>query len=239
MAGDDDPFGPYVQELQGQEGDIEKKIEIIKDVIKDITLVGDPRDFLDEVPDRLAGLKKKIAEKKIEDLETEFKDLEELIQNPEKFVPPEPQIDFGPIPPWWPPGWPWPPFWLPPGGGSSSSTSSSSSGSSSGAVDAEKMKPASASTVTIGTKERDFIVARSRTTVWVWQPADLKWVAQLDTGGEIVELAKVDGTIAVRTVDSLWLFNPLKYEWMGKLDATIEEVAAHTLAVPAVVKKES
>jgi len=237
MAKDNDPFSPYVQELQGQEGDIEKKIEIIKDITKDVTLEGEAKELFKNAPKKLAGLKKEIAEKKIEDLETEFKDLEDLIENPEKFVPPVSPPQFGPQPPWWPPNWPWPPFWWPPGGGGGGSSSSSSS-SSSGAVDGDDMKPESASTVTIGTKERDFIVARSRTTVWVWHPADLKWVAKLDTGGEIVELAKVDGTIAVRTADALWLFNPLRYEWMGKLDATIEEVAAHTLAVPAVVKKD-
>ena len=67
---------------------------------------------------------------------------------------------------------------------------------------------------------------------------DLDWVAELSTGGEIVEMTKVDGSIAVRTADKLWLFNPLRYSWMGPLNAPVEEVTSYTLAVPAPVKKE-
>jgi len=99
------------------------------------------------------------------------------------------------------------------------------------------MTPPSASTVTIGTAERDYIVTRTREKVRVWHPGDLRWVAELDTGGEIIELAKVDGTITVRTATSFWLFHPLDYRWMGQLNENIEEVTAYTLSVPAVVKQ--
>lgn len=231
MAKDNkDPFNPYVQELQGQEGDIEKKIEIIKEITKEVKLSNGSKTKFEEAQEKLKKLKKEIAEKKIEDLEEELEDLEKLIEDPKIFVPPKQQPPAYPKPPWWPPFWPWPP-----GAGSSSSASSSSN---SGAVDDDKMIPQGASTVTIGTAEREYIVARSRDKVWVWHPSDLRWVAQLDTGGEIIELAKVDGTISVRTASSLWLFHPIDYRWMGQLNESIESVSAYTLSVPAVIKKD-
>lgn len=230
-----DPFSPYVQELQGQEEDIRKKIEVIKEIAKTVPLTAEPRSRLEEAEGRLKDLEKQVLEKKIEDLEVELKDLEELIRNPETFTPPPPNQGTPP-PPCWPPWWPWPPVWPPPPGGSSSSSSSSSR---SGAVSADDKVPKSASTVSIGTAERDFIVARSADTVWVWHPAQLAWVAKLSAGSPILELTKVDGTIAVRTATDLWLFHPLEYRWLGPLTAPIEEVVAHTLSVPSVVRKES
>lgn len=228
-----DPFDPYVQELQGQEEAIELKIEIIKEIAKDVGLTDLAKEILQDVPDRFADLQELILEKKAEDLDQEMKDLGELIEHPENFTPPPPQPPVGPQPPWWPPFWPWPPVWPPAGGGSSSSSSSSS-----GAVSGDDQTPPNAATVTLGVQDRDFIVARSKTKVWVWHPLDLKWVAELDAEGDIVEMAQVDGSVAVRTADALWLFDPLHYRWMGPLQAPVEEVTSYTLAVPAPVQKE-
>ena len=67
-------------------------------------------------------------------------------------------------------------------------------------------------------------------------PMQLVWAAELDTGSEIEEMDKVDGTIVVRTDSALWLFHPLEYRWLGPLNAQIEEVTAFNLAYPTVVK---
>lgn len=216
-----DPFHPYVQELQGQEGDIDAKIRTIEAILKNVDVDGGYDGRFKEAQARLKELKKKIAERKIEDLEKELEDLQGLAQNPGGFNPPSPPT------PWiWP--WPWPP---PPGfPGPGSGTP--------GVIGVGVVTPPSDAKFKVGLAERDFIVARSKGKVWVWDPANLVWAAELDTGGEIVEMEKVDGTIAVRTAADLWLFHPLDYRWLGPLHAEIEEVTAYNLAFPTVVKAE-
>ena len=98
-----DPFDPYVQELQGQEGDIGRKIEIIKEITKEVKLDPESRTRFDDAQQKLKLLKKEIAKKKVEDLEKELEDLEKLIEDPRIFVPPPPQPPVPPLPPWWPP----------------------------------------------------------------------------------------------------------------------------------------
>ena len=104
-----DPFDPYVQELQKQEGEIERKLGTIEEIVKDLDFA-DPqteaalRERMDEAKRALDKLKEDIAKRKIEDLEKELEELKGFVQNPGRFNP-------QPVPPWlWP--WPWPP---PPG----------------------------------------------------------------------------------------------------------------------------
>ncbi|WP_018699575.1 hypothetical protein [Amorphus coralli] len=216
-----DPFHPYVQELQGQEGDIDSKIAMIEAILKGVDVDASYDGRFKEAKAWLKELKKKIAERKIEDLEKELEDLQGLAQNPGGFNPPPPP------PPWiWP--WPWPP---PPGfPGPGSGTP--------GVINVGIVTPPSDSKYKVGLAERDFIVARSKSKVWVWDPLALVWAAELDASDEIVEMDKVDGTVAVRTATSLWLFHPLDYRWLGPLDAEIVEVTAYNLAFPTVVKAE-
>lgn len=216
-----DPFHPYVQELQGQEGDIDSKIKTIEGILEGLEVGDHWSDRFDDAKERLEEVKKKIAERKIEDLEKELEDLSGLAQNPGGFNPPPPP------PPWiWP--WPWPP---PPGfPGPGSGTP--------GVINVGIVTPPSESKFKVGLAERDFIVARSKSKVWVWDPSQLVWAAELDAGDKIVEMDKVDGTIAVRTEKALWLFHPLEYRWLGPLKAEIEEVKAFNLAYPTVVKAE-
>lgn len=215
------PFHPYVQELQGQEGDIKTKIEILKEILKDVDVDDGWDERFDGAKDALKEAQKKIAERKIEDLENELEALQGLAQNPGRFNPPPPP------PPWiWP--WPWPP---PPGfPGPGSGTP--------GVINVGIVTPPSDSEFKVGLTERDYIAARDKTTVWVWDPVRLEWAAELDTGAEILAMEKVDGTIAVRTETALWLFHPLEYRWLGPLNARIEEVTAFNLAYPTVVKAD-
>jgi hypothetical protein len=218
---DKDPFHPYVQELQGQEGDIEKKITILKEILKDVDVDDSWDDRFDDAQEALKETKKKIAERKIQDLEQELEELSGLAQNPGGFNPPPPP------PPWiWP--WPFPP---PPGfPGPGSGTP--------GVINVGIVSPPSDSKFKVGLTQRDYITARDKTKVWVWDPMQLQWAAELDTGSEIVAMEKVDGTIAVRTTTALWLFHPLEYRWLGPLNAEIEEVIAFNLAYPTVVKTD-
>ncbi len=217
-----DPFHPYVQELQGQEGDIETKIEKLKDILKEVDIGDALDDRFDDAQDALEEIKKKIAERKIQDLEQELEALQGLAQNPGGFNPPPPP------PPWiWP--WPWPP---PPGfPGPGSGTP--------GVINVGIVSPPSDSKFKVGLTSRDYITARDKTRVWVWDPVQLDWAAELDTGEEVLAMEKVDGTIAVRTASRLWLFHPLDYRWLGPLKAEIEEVTAFNLAYPTVVKADS
>lgn len=216
-----DPFHPYVQELQGQEGDIESKIKILEKVLDDVDLGDSWEDRFDDAQEALKDVKKTIAERKIQDLEQELEALQGLAQNPGGFNPPAPP------PPWiWP--WPWPP---PPGfPGPGSGTP--------GVINVGIVGPPSDSKFKVGIAERNFIVARAKTKVWVWDPAQLVWAAELDAGGDILEMEQVDGTVAVRTDAALWLFHPLEYRWLGPLNAEIEEVEAFNLAYPTVVSNE-
>ena len=214
-----DPFHPYVQELQGQEGDIEIKIKTLKEILENVDVDDSWEDRFDNTKESLKEAKKKIAERKIQDLEQELEALQDLAQNPGAFNPPPPP------PPWiWP--WPWPP---PPGfPGPGSGTP--------GVINVGIVSPPSDSKFKVGLTERDYIVARTKTKVWVWDPMQMVWAAELDTGSEIEEMDKVDGTIVVRTDSALWLFHPLEYRWLGPLNAQIEEVTAFNLAYPTVVK---
>lgn len=213
-----DPFHPYVQELQGQEGDIETKIGILKEILKDVDVEDSWDERFDSAKMALDDLRKKIAERKIEDLEQELEALQGLARNPGQFNPPTPP------PPWiWP--WPWPP---PPGfPGPGSATP--------GVINVGIVSSPEHESVKVGLTSRDFILARDVTTVWVWDPAGLKWTARLDTGAPIEAMEKVDGTVAVRTASALWLFHPLEYRWMGPLNAGIEQIEAFNLAYPTVV----
>ncbi len=222
-----DPFHPYVQELQAQEADIGKKIEIIENILDKLDF--DPntddeqqlRDKLEAAKDDLDKAKQEVAERKLQDLGKELEILIGLAGNPGRWKPP------GPVPWVWP--WPWPP---PPGfPGPGSPTP--------GVINAGIVTPPSDNRFKVGLAERDFIVARSLSKVWVWNPQSLKWAAELDAGAEIVELDKVDGTIAVRTKANLWLFHPLNYRWLGPLNAEIVEVKAFNLAYPTVVKRDA
>ncbi len=237
MAAEKDPFDPYVQELQGQEAAIARKLEIIAGVIgqADVELDRDEQRKLQRAKEKFITIKKAIALKKVDDLEQELEDLEDLIRDPEKFHPP--QGGATPPPPaGWPPGWPWPfPWPFPTPGSSSSSSSSSSTGT--GTTSADNKVPPNAATVAVGTAELEFIFARSKQKVWVWHPKDNRWAAELDTGSDIVEMAQVDGTIAVRTATALWLFRAPEYIWLGPLQAEVEEVTAFKLAYPVVVNK--
>jgi hypothetical protein len=224
MAEEKDPFHPYVQELQAQEKDIGKKIEIIDGILDDLDF-DDParekamRDKLQEAVDALDGAKEKVAERKIQDLEKELEILIGLAGNPGRWRQPQP-------PPWhWPFPWPPPPGF--PGPGSPTP----------GVISVGVVTPPSDNRFQVGLAERDFIVARSDTKVWVWNPNSLKWAAELDAGETIVELDKVDGTIAVRTKSALWLFHPLNYRWLGPLNAEIVEVKAFNLAFPTIVER--
>jgi hypothetical protein len=221
----DDPFHPYVQELQAQEKDIAKKIEIIEDIL-------DKLDFDD--PDQEAALREKleagrealdkaritVAGQKLEDLEKELEILIGLARNPGRFNPQPP-------PPWvWP--WPWPPPPGFPGPGSPAP----------GMISAGIVTKPSENRFEVGLASREYIVTRSATKVWVWNPHSLAWEAELDLGAEIVELEKVDGTIAVRSKSALWLFHPIDYRWLGPLNAEIVEIKAFDLATPTLVEKK-
>lgn len=223
-----DPFHPYVQELQKQEKDIEKKIEIIEKILEELGLPPSPlaeelEAAFEKHRQRLRGVQEEIAARKIEDLDQELTDLQALARNPKRFNPQPP-------PPWvWP--WPWPPPPGFPGPGSPMPGVIS--------VGIVTPPPGSEARYEVGLTSRDFIVARSKSTVWVWDPVKLAWAAELNTGGEIVKLEKVDGTIAVYTATQLWLFHPLQYVWLGPLNAEIEEVQAFNLAYPTVVPKKA
>lgn len=219
-----DPFDPYVQELQKQEGDIERKLDVIGDILDKLKFADPQREAelrkrFDGAKKALDELKEGIAGRKIEDLEKELEELEGLIRNPGRFNP-------QPIPPWvWP--WPWPP---PPGfPGPGSPTP--------GVINVGIVTPISNNRHEVKLAERDFITARSSSEVWVWDPRNLAWEAHLNTVDEIVTLDKVDGTIAVWTKRALWLFHPLEYRWLGPLNAEILEVKSFNLAFPTVVEK--
>lgn len=220
------PFDPYVQELQAQEGDIGRKVEIIEGILEGLNLpANDPirQDLearLKQARNAFKDRQKRIARRKVEDLEKELEVLDGAIQDPGKINPQPP-------PPWvWP--WPWPP---PPGFPGPGGTGTP------GVINVGIVEVPQGGRHEVALTERDFITARSKTEVWVWNPAAESWEAHLDTVGEIVALEKVDGTIAVWTATALWLFHPLKYAWLGPLTTEIEEVKAINLAFPTVVAK--
>lgn len=216
-----DPFHPYVQELQGQEGDIDQKLKVIDGILEKVKLDSDWSKRFKKAKEALEELKRQIAERKIEDLEQEIEDLRELAENPGRFNPPPPP------PPWiWP--WPWPPPAGFPGPGSPAP----------GVITAGIATPPSDSRFKVGLTNRQFIATRSDRKAWVWDPTALKWAAELDAGAEIVEMDQVDGTIYVRTQSALWLFHPLEYRWLGPLNAEIQQIDAYDLSYPTVIKNE-
>ncbi|WP_417318344.1 hypothetical protein [Emcibacter sp.] len=212
------PFNEIVQQLQEHEGDIDRKFQIIGDLINklppDVQEPGWP-ERMKEAKAAFNDLKKQILEKKMEDLDEEMEDLGGFIQNPGRMNPAPPP------PPWiWP--WPWPPPPGFPGPGSPSP----------GLIQVGIVSEQSKSRLKVGISNRSFITTRDKDTVWVWNPAALKWDAKLETGGEIITMEQVDGTIAVRTASQLWLFHPLEYSWLGPLNAEIEEITAFDLSYP-------
>ncbi|WP_029031623.1 hypothetical protein [Salinarimonas rosea] len=229
------PFDPYVEELQAQERDIEKKIAILEGIIEQIGGfdAGKAQSLgqqLQSARKTLNERKKEIADAKIDDLEDELTILGRLARNPRGFEPAPPPPPASP--PWWPPWWPFPPFPAPPGGGSGGGAKPS------GAIDPAKAEAPPGGRWKVATASRDFIVARSAREVWVWHPVKQAWEAKLEAGDDIVAMEQVDGTIAVRTESRLWLFHPLDYVWLGPLVARIEEVKAFDLAYPAIVAVE-
>ena len=219
------PFRDWVQELQEQEKDIEKKITIINGIINDLGLNAndDLVGQLKQAKEALKEAKKGILEHKLGDLDKELEDLGAFIDDPGKLNPQPPP------PPWvWP--WPWPPPPGFPGPGPGTPPP--------GLIAAGIVTSPSDSRHEVVTASRSFIVARDENTVWVWDPRTLTWAAQLEVSEPITEMEQVDGTIAVRTPRELWLFHPLDYRWLGPLKAEIVEIEAFDLAFPAVARAE-
>ena len=217
------PFRDWVQELQEQEGDIGRKIEIIDGIIDDFDFDDaateqELKDRLDAAGEALKKAAEGILDHKFGDVEKELEDLEGFIDDPRRLNPQPPP------PPWvWP--WPWPP---PPG------FPGPGPGSPPPGLIAAGIVTSSDKRFKVVTASRSFIVARDEKRVWVWDPIALKWAAELSLSDPITALEQVDGTIAVRSENELWLFHPLDYRWLGPLTASILEVQSFDLGFPSV-----